>query len=149
MEFTWYETRKIAVLVIYTQQNEGDRQAKQEEGGVRVTIGDSTLFIEIAHQFILDKVVNYQQKMEVILNKPKSEKWEDLVPKPKEFERLPEIQEPEKTPEYTHDPVMNMLMGVYDRASPEAKREMNRSYIESGGQEIRTTPEEEIRKRTA
>ena len=54
----------------------------------------------------------------------------------------PEVPETNEKEAYTNDPVLNMLMGVYNKADEEKKREMNRSFFTTNGTEIRTTPKD-------
>ncbi|KAI5172517.1 hypothetical protein NEFER03_1592 [Nematocida sp. LUAm3] len=139
MNYTWYETKEKVVLVLYIEEAEKKEiLIEQIPLGIHVRIDEEVHNIRIVHGFILVKKVTYAQKIEVVLEKKEKKKWNGLLPVAHVLERNKETQEVEET-EYSPDPIMNMLMGVYAKANDSAKREMNKSMYQSKGTELRTT----------
>jgi len=141
MEYSWYETGQNAVIVFYAKNAE-ERENKIEKvaGGIVLKSGAEEVFVKISHPFELGPACLkvHECKIEAVLEKTGGGKWGDLVPVEKSFERNREIEQPEE--EASNDPVLDMFRKVYENASDDAKREMNRSFVESKGTELRTTP---------
>ncbi|OAG29293.1 suppressor of G2 allele of SKP1 [Nematocida displodere] len=138
MQHTWYETNEHAVFVIYADKSLSPEVAATAHT-LRIVLSGETTEIQIDHPFMLETIKRHQHKLEVFLKKTARGRWRDLTKaQNRHFERAREIEAPEETA-HSPDPILNMFMDVYATATDEAKREMNKSFIESGGTELRTS----------
>lgn len=138
MNYEWYETRTTAKIIAYPIKEEEVQKIEKQKGYLHIKTKDRSYDIKIVHPYT---VVGYEQKanerIEVSLEKPYSKKWTNLESDPVlEFDRQKQI--PEQKEAHSSDSMLNMFMDVYENASAEGKREMNRSFYQSGGTELRT-----------
>lgn len=140
---SWYETDTHCVIVLYhNQKKEADQVITAEKKGdtLIISMSSSQVTLRISHEYTVDTTKHYEHKTEILLKKEKGGKrWRNLTDQPLEFERQEEI--PDGPPEEpSKDPVLSMFMKIYQNLTDESKREMNRSFVESNGTEISTTP---------
>lgn len=140
---SWYETDTHCVIVLYHEQkNEAEQVITAEKKGDVLIISTPSdhVSLGISHEYTVDTTKQYGHKTEILLKKENGEKrWRDLTPQRAEFERPDEV--PDLPPdEPSKDPVLSMFMKIYQNLPDESKREMNRSFVESNGTEIFTTP---------
>ncbi|KAI5192763.1 hypothetical protein NECID01_2069 [Nematocida sp. AWRm77] len=139
MKYSWYETSSSAVLVVYTKAPGAVVEVRKTETGVEVCTEKETVPISISHAFEVGEKKKYDTKVEILLEKPIKKRWRDLCPVEKTFERGREIEDV-PSEEYSRDPVLNMLREVYANTTDTSRREMNQSFVESRGKELRSTP---------
>lgn len=139
MKYSWYETSEHAVLVVYSRENDPSIKVEKTPTGVTVHTSTETTPIAISHAFEVGEHKRHPAKVEVLLHKSVKRRWRDLCPVEKGFERSKEIADGPKE-EYSKDPILNLFREVYAKAGDDAKREMNKSFVESKGQELRTAP---------
>lgn len=138
MNYEWYETRTVATVVVYPLLEKEIEEIKKDSEYLHIRTKDTFYTIKIDHSY---RVAGYSQKpnkkVEISLEKPACKKWVNLEEnKEMKFTRQKQISDEKE--EHSSDPVLNMFMDVYANASQEVKREMNRSFFESSGTEIRT-----------
>ncbi|EIJ89001.1 suppressor of G2 allele of SKP1 [Nematocida parisii] len=132
----WYETREEAKIIIYPISEDVKTVVRTEEI-LSINMLSSTYTIRIIHEYTVEGYRRANDQLEITLKKPFSKKWTKLDSVPvMSFEKQKEIKTDKET--LSNDPVMNMFMEVYANASDDIKREMNKSFYESSGTELRT-----------
>lgn len=142
MNYSWYETKKLATIEIYTGklEKEDNIDLRKTETGIHLQVNDRSTSIRIDHEFEIVNIEIHPHKVAAHLEKKEPRKWLYLEKKELQFEMQVDIPETNEEHSYSNDPITNMLMGVYNRADEKKKREMDRSFFSSNGTEIRTTP---------
>ncbi|KAI5191992.1 suppressor of G2 allele of SKP1 [Nematocida minor] len=137
MEYEWYESRKTATIIAGGVEWRDLKEVKKEGDLLSIAAGERLYSIRIQHDYTVEKHRVWDGKLEVVLRKKEEKKWMSLEgERVLAFERQKEV--PEEKEVLSNDPVMNMLMEVYSNAPEDAKREMNKSFYESKGTELRT-----------
>ncbi|KAH9386598.1 suppressor of G2 allele of SKP1 [Nematocida major] len=137
MNYEWYESRSTATIRVFLSEGETPLSVKKEGGTLVVETSLSAHRISIVHAYEVGAHKASSKVLEIILQKPESKKWGSLQETPHlSFERAKEVKPGAET--LSNDPILNMFMEVYANAPESVKQEMNKSFYESGGTELRT-----------
>ncbi|KAI5160983.1 suppressor of G2 allele of SKP1 [Nematocida ausubeli] len=136
MRHEWYETRETATIIV--SPVEEVQEIVKRDDTLSISLPNEVYSIRIVHAYSVQSHRILNKQLEITLKKPVCSKWGHLEHVPiLAFERQKEIPNDSKEA-LSNDPIMNMFMEVYANASDEAKKEMNRSFYESSGTELRT-----------
>lgn len=146
MNYEWYESRATATVILQLQDKEELLETRTDEEYLVIVTSLQTFRIKIVHKYRIASHKLFKNRVEILLEKPENKKWMELDRVPVlAFERKTEVPTEEEV--LSNDPVMNMLMEVYANAPASSKREMNKSFYESGGTELRTHKDTEKKKK--
>lgn len=143
MRYGWYESEESLTISVWVKNvAREDVDVSESEGVLTVKAREETLALKLKHPVEISGTDVTPLKIEVLLRKKAPGRWRSLAEEgpAARLERKEIGAGMEAEDEvYSNDPLMDMFKRLYDGASDETKRAMNKSFVESKGTTLSTS----------